>query len=148
MTQIAGFYAFQNITCSIKGPGGFIDLAYGSGAAEEGLTFEPLMDKTVVEPGADGLISFSASAVTAHTITARFLKVGPASKTLQLMATLQQATPALNGTNILTLRDIARGDTILCEAVAFTKWTTLNYAKDAGTNEWTFVAARVQRFLG
>lgn len=148
MSSIAGFYGFQGISANLVGPGGNVDLAFGSGAAEDGLTFEPYSDQSTVEVGADGFVAHSLSASTAHTITARFSKVGPASKILQIMANLQQVNPSLNGTNVLTLRDIYNGDTILCEFVAFTKWSPLNYAMQAGKNEWTFVAARVQRLLG
>lgn len=146
--QIAGFYGFQGITANIAGPGGFTDLAYGAGAAQEGVTIEPFQDQSTVYAGADGFIAHSLSAVTAHTITVRLSKVAPANDLLQIMANVQQLNPQLNGKNVITLRDIYRGDTILCEAVAFTKWSPINYAAEAGTNEWMFVAARVQRILG
>lgn len=149
MSAIAGFYGFQGISANLVGPGGNVDLAFGSGAAEDGLTFEPLADQSTVEVGADGFLAHSLSASTAHAITARYSKVSPeTNKILQIMANLQQVNPSLNGTNILTLRDIYNGDTIICEFVAFTKWSPLNYARQAGKNEWTFVAARVQRLLG
>ena len=147
MSAVAGFYGFQGISANLVGPGGNVDLAFGSGAAEDGLTFEPVMDQSTAEYGADGFVAHSLSAVTAHTITARFSKVGPASKTLQILANIQQIDPSLNGTNILTLRNVYGQDFIVCEFVAFSKWTPLNYAAQAGKNEWTFIAARVQRLL-
>ena len=147
MSAVAGFYGFQGISANLVGPGGNVDLAFGSGAAEDGLTFEPLADQSTVEVGADGFVAHSLSASTAHTITARYSKVGPASSILQIMANIQQVNPSLNGTNVLTLRNVYGSDFILCEFVAFTKWTPLNYAMQAGKNEWTFVAARVQRLL-
>lgn len=147
MSAVAGFYGFQSITANIAGAGGNVDLAYGSGAAEEGITIEPYGDQSTVEIGADGFVAHSLSASTAHTITARLSKVAPGNRTLQIMANLQQVSPALNGKNIITLRDTLNGNVILCEFVAFTKYTPLNYAKDAGINEWQFVAARVQRIL-
>lgn len=147
MSAVAGFYGFQSITANIAGAGGETDLAYGAGAAEEGITIEPYQDQSTVEIGADGFMAHSLSASTAHTITARLSKVAPGNRILQLMANLQQVSPALNGKNIITLRDTLNGNVILCEFVAFTKYTPLNYAKDAGINEWQFVAARVQRIL-
>jgi len=147
MSAVAGFYGFQGISANLVGPGGNVDLAFSSGAAEDGLTFEPLADQSTVEVGADGFLAHSLSASTAHTITARFSKVGPVNRILQIMANIQQVNPSLNGTNVLTLRDIYNGSTILCEFVAFTKWAPINYAMQAGKNEWTFVAARVQRLL-
>ena len=145
--NIAGFYGFQNITGSIVGPGGNADLAYGSGSSEEGLTIEPYADQSTPEIGADGFVAHSLSASTAHTITARFSKVSPVNRILQIMANLQQVSPELNGTNIITIRDILNGNSILCEFVAFSKWAPINYAKDAGINEWVFFASRVQRII-
>lgn len=148
MAAVAGFYGFQGISANLVGPGGSVDLAFGSGSAEDGLTFEPLNDQSTVEVGADGFLAHSLSASTAHTITARFSKVSPeTNRILQIMANLQQINPSLNGTNVLTLRNTYGNDFILCEFVAFTKWSALNYAMQAGKNEWTFVAARVQRLL-
>jgi len=147
MSAVAGFYGFQSVSANIAGAGGNIDIAYGSGAAEEGITIEPFADQSTVEIGADGFMAHSLSASTAHTITARFSKVAPANRILQIMANLQQVNPALNGKNIITLRETLNGNVILCEFVAFTKWSALNYAKDAGMNEWQFVAARVQRII-
>ena len=129
MAAVAGFYGFQGISANLVGPGGSVDLAFGSGSAEDGLTFEPLNDQSTVEVGADGFLAHSLSASTAHTITARFSKVSPeTNRILQIMANLQQVNPSLNGTNVLTLRNIYGNDFILCEFVAFTKWAPLNYA--------------------
>lgn len=145
MSSITGFYGFDGISCHIVGPGGEVQMAYGSGSGEEGLTFEPAMDQTTAQYGADGFVAFSNSPVTAHTITARFSKLSPTNTILQLMADLQQANSSLNGTNTITIRDVYNNTGIICENVAFSKWAPINYAKDAGIMEWTFIAAHVQR---
>ena len=148
MAVITGSYGFAGISASIKGFGGFADLGNGAGAAEEGITIEPVDDQSTAEIGADGSAWHSLSASTAHNLTVRLAKLSPVNTTLMVMASLQQSSPKLNGKNVISIRDSDNGDYILCEGVAFTRWAPLNYGKTAGTNEWTFFASSVQRVLG
>lgn len=144
----SGFYGFQNVSANIVGPGGESDLANGAGAAEEGITIEAVQDQSTAEYGADGFVAHSLSAVTASNVTIRLSKLSPQNAILAEMFNLQSNSPALNGTNTISIRDIESGDIILLTDVAFTKRPAINYAKEAGMNEWVFIAGHTSQILG
>lgn len=141
-------YSFQTIVAAIFGPGGSINLANGAGAAEEGITIEPVNDKNTMTIGAGGEGMHSLSADDSSTITVRLLKTSPVNAVLQIMYNLQTAAVILHGRNVITVRDIARGDAITLTGVAFKKRPTMTYAKDGGMIEWTFDAIKTDTIIG
>jgi len=141
-------YSFLDINATIAGPGGILNLAAGAAAAEEGITIEPVEDKNVMTIGADGKGQHSLIASDAVTVTVRLLKTSPLNKALMLMYNLQSASSALWGTNVFTLTDSARGDFSAVQGCAFKKLPALNYAKEAGMNEWTFDGIQRNSILG
>jgi hypothetical protein len=141
-------YSFQDVTATINGVGGSINLASGAGAAEEGITVEAVEDKNVMTIGADGSGMHSLVASEASTVTVRLLKTSPINAQLQLMYDLQTASSVTHGKNVITIRDIARGDFIALSGVAFKKRPSLTYAKEGGMNEWAFDAISTQQLLG
>jgi hypothetical protein len=52
------------------------------------------------------------------------------------------------GRNTITIRDVARGDTITCSGAAFARPAPIGYTEQAGNIEWTFHAGKIQRQLG
>jgi hypothetical protein len=142
-----GFYGFSSFVATIVGAGGVANLGQGSGAAEEGVTIAAVMDQTTSEYGADGFVAHSLAASTASTVTVRLSKLSPTNGILQTMYNIQIANAALNGKNTITLRDVNRGDTIVLTDVAFQKRPDINFAKEAGNNEWTFIAAHTEQIL-
>lgn len=141
-------YSFLDVVAAITGPGGTINLASESGSAQEGITVEMAEDKNVMTVGADGSVMHSLLATKAGTATVRLLKTSPVNAVLQLMYNLQTQSSATHGRNMITIRDIARGDTVTLAKVAFKKAAALNYAREGGDNEWLFDVGVVTTVLG
>lgn len=141
-------YSFKDVVASIDGPGGSINLAADSGAAEEGITFAPVNDKNSMTIGAGGDGQHNLSADESGTVTIRLLKTSPVNAQLMSMYNLQTLTSATHGRNNIAARDISRGDFISCEQAAFKRVPDLTFAKDGGTNEWVFDVIRMTIILG
>ena len=141
-------YSFKDITASLEGVGGSINLGAGAAIAEEGITIEPTEDKNVMTIGADGAGMHSLVAGEASTVTVRLLKTSPTNAQLQTMYNVQTLSSLAHGKNVLTVRDIARGDAIFLTGVAFKKAPSISYAKEGGIMEWTFDAIKSVRTLG
>lgn len=141
-------YSFLDVVAALTGPGGSINLGAGASAAEEGITIEPVADTNTMTIGASGEGMHSLSANKASTVTVRLLKTSPVNAQLQTMYNLQTQSSLLHGKNVMTVRDVARGDAIILTEVAFKKRPTINYAKDGGVNEWQFDAISTNQMLG
>lgn len=141
-------YSFKNISCTLAGPGGILNLGDGAAAAEEGITLEPVEDKNVMTIGADGKGQHSLIASDARKVTVRLLKTSPLNAALMLMYNLQSASSSLWGGNVFTIVDSARGDYSVVQGCAFKKVPTLTYAKEAGTNDWEFDGIQGNSILG
>lgn len=140
-------YSFQNVTAALIGPGGVISLANGAGPANEGITFDT-NDINEMTVGADGYGMHSLSADKSGRVVARFLKTSPTNSLLMGLYNFQRANAAAHGQNTITLVDIARGDSVTCEQVAFKKAPSLNYGTNAGIVEWEFDAVRINKVIG
>lgn len=141
-------YSFQDVTAALVGVGGSINLASGAAAAEEGITIEAVEDKNIMTIGADGNGMHSLVANESSTVTVRLLKTSPVNAQLQLMYNLQTLSSLTHGKNVITVRDVVRGDAIVLTSVAFKKRPTITYAKEGGMMEWTFDAIRTTAVLG
>lgn len=141
-------YSFLNVNASIAGPGGFLNLAAGAAAAEEGISIEPVEDKNIMTIGADGRGQHSLVASDACTVTVRLLKTSPLNAALMIMYDLQSASSALWGINVFTVVDSGRGDITTIQNAAFKKKPVLNYAKEAGVMEWVFDGIKASSILG
>lgn len=141
-------YSFKDFQATLSGPGGVIDLGFGSGSAEEGVTVTMNEDKNNMVLGADGSVMHSLHAADGGTITVRLLKTSNVNALLMAMYNFQRATSATWGINVFTIRDVARGDAITGIKAAFKKIPDLTYAKDGNTNEWTFDVGIMAHVLG
>lgn len=141
-------YSFLNISATLAGPGGILNLAAGAAVAEEGISIEPVEDKNVMTIGADGKGQHSLVASDACTVTVRLLKTSPLNAALMLMYNLQSASSALWGANVFTVTDSARGDYNVVQGCAFKKKPTITYAKDGAMMEWTFDGIAANSILG
>lgn len=142
-------YSFKDVHASIDGPGGNFPLAGDeAGAAKEGITVEPTGDINTMTEGADGSYMHSLSASKGSTVTIRLLKTSTVNAQLQALLNYQRTSGSLWGRNTITIRDVARGDTITCSGAAFAKETGLGYTEQAGNNEWTFHVGKTDRQLG
>ena len=141
-------YSFKDVTAALVGVGGSINLGNGAATSEEGITIEAAEDKNVMTIGADGAGMHSLVANNAGTITVRLLKTSPVNAQLQTMYNVQTLSSIAHGKNVITVRDVARGDAIVCTGVAFKRAPSLTYAKEGGTVEWQFDAISIVRTLG
>jgi hypothetical protein len=141
-------YSFKDVTASINGFGGSINLANGAGVAEEGITIESTNDKNIMTIGSDGAGMHSLVADESSAVTVRLLKTSPTNAQLQTMYNLQTASSATHGSNVIVINDVSRGDIITLSGVAFKKRPTITYAKEGGMMEWSFDAIGTNTILG
>lgn len=143
-----GTYSFQDINGAITGPGGSIIIGAGSGAAEEGITIEPMEDKNIMTIGADGQGMHSLVAGDAATVTVTLLKTSPTNALLMNMYNYQKSSSVLWGQNTIVVSDFGRGDLETLTQVAFKGKPPNAYAKEGGTNAWVFDAIVSSTVLG
>lgn len=141
-------YSFLNVSATLAGPGGILNLAAGAAVAEEGITIEPVGDKNEMTIGADGKGQHSLIASDAATVTVRLLKTSPLNAALMLMYNLQSASSALWGQNVFTVVDSGRTDYNVVQSCAFKKKPTITYAQAGGLMEWTFDGIAANSILG
>lgn len=141
-------YSFLSVHATLVGPGGFISLGDGSGAAEEGINIEPSGEINTMQIGADGTGMHSLHGDKSGKVTVTLLKTSPVNALLAAMYAFQTASGATHGQNTLTLTDTERADIVTCQQVAFTKAPSLSYAKEGGTIGWEFAAVSIDRALG
>lgn len=141
-------YSFQDVAAAIVGVGGSINLASGAAVSEEGITIDAVEDKNIMTIGADGSGMHSLVSNESATVTVRLLKTSPVNAQLQLMYNLQTKSSLTHGKNVITVRDVVRGDMIALTNVAFKKRPSVTYAKEGGIMEWTFDAIKTTQILG
>lgn len=141
-------YSFKDVVCAITGVGLFANLGSGAAAAEEGISIEATDDKNVMMIGAGGAGIHSLKADNSGTVTVRLLKTSQANALLQNAYNLQSLSSLAWGKNTITVRDIARGDIITANEVAFKKQPDLAFGSEAEIVEWTFDAINITTVLG
>lgn len=143
-----GTYSFQDVTATLVGTSGTIDLGYGSSVAEEGITTtfsNPRNKKTV---GADGEGMNSLKADKSGTVTIRLLKTSPVNAKLSQLYNEQSLSSLAWGQNLITIQQNVAGDKIMCRSCAFQKHPDLTYASDADIIPWVFDAIKIDPLLG
>ena len=141
-------YSFLDVNAGIVGPGGAFSLGNGAGVAEEGISITATEDISAMTIGADGTGMHSLHADKSGVLTVRVLKTSPVNQLLMNLYNFQTASGAAHGQNTIAINDKSRGDAIICTQAAFKKVPDLTFAKDGGTNEWTFNVIRIERTLG
>lgn len=141
-------YSFIDVTASLTGVGGTINLGNGAGNSEEGITVSMVESKNTMMIGADGTAMHSLHAGQGATITVTLLKTSPVNQLLSEMFNLQRVSSTAWGKNVITLRNNATGDVLTGTQAAFQKWPDLAYAKDGNTNAWVFDVGVVNGNLG
>lgn len=142
-----GVYSFPNIQASLVGPGGNLNIGYGAGTAEEGITVSMVEEKSDTKVGAGGELMQSLRASKLGHITVRLLKTSPVNASLSAMYNAQSVNAGLWGQNVIRISDIQRGDNILGTQMAFVKQPDVVYAKDGNMMEWSFVG-KIDQQLG
>jgi hypothetical protein len=142
-------YSFLDSNATIIGPGGAFNLAgQGSGAADEGITFEFADDKGDLVMGADGSGMHQLNASKRGVCTVRFLKNSLTNFLLSAMFNVQYQTSLAWGQNIISCRNITSGDVIVLRQAAFSRHSPITYGKAGANNEWRFNAIYMDVLLG
>ncbi|MBJ8823605.1 DUF3277 family protein [Citrobacter europaeus] len=141
-------YSFIDVTASLTGPTGIIDLGYGSANSEEGITVTMTEAKNTMTIGADGEVMHSLHAGKSGTVTITLLKTSPVNKKLSLAYNAQSQSSALWGNNVIVIRNSVSGDISTIRSCAFQKQPDFKNAKDGGTVEWVFDGGKVDQLLG
>ena len=141
-------YSFLDVTASMTGPTGVIDLGYGSANSEEGITVSMTEAKNTMTVGADGEVMHSLHAGKAGTATVTLLKTSPVNKKLSLAYNAQNQSSATWGNNVIVIRNTASGDISTARSCAFQKQPDFNNAKEGGTVAWVFDCGKIDQLLG
>jgi hypothetical protein len=138
-------YSFMDVTATLAGPTGDIDLGYGSANAEEGITVTMTEAKNTMTVGADGEVMHSLHAGKAGTITVTLLKTSPVNKKLSLAYNAQSLSSSLWGNNVILVRNHVSGDTTVARTVAFQKQPIMLTQKSARPFPGCLTAAKSTR---
>ncbi|EAA7661184.1 DUF3277 domain-containing protein [Salmonella enterica subsp. enterica serovar Cubana] len=141
-------YSFLDVTASLTGPTGVIDLGQGSANSEEGITVAMGGNKNTMTIGADGEVMHSLHADKSGTITVTLLKTSPVNKKLSLAYNAQSQSSATWGNNVIVIRNTASGDISTARSCAFQKQPDFNNAKEGGTVAWVFDCGKIDQLLG
>lgn len=141
-------YSFLDVQATLAGPSGSVSLGSGAGVAEEGITIEFTEEDNTLHVGADGGVAISLHASRAGRVLIRLLKTSPTNQVLAQMRNQQKQSSLLAGQNTMEVRNLVTGDTYTCEQVAFARFPSNAYAKEAGLLDWEFVAGRITPVLG
>ncbi|NUE62567.1 DUF3277 family protein [Escherichia coli] len=141
-------YSFLDVTASLTGPTGVIDLGQGSANSEEGITQTMGGNKNTMTIGADGEVMHSLHADKSGTITVTLLKTSPVNKKLSLAYNAQSQSSATWGNNVIVIRNTASGDISTARSCAFQKQPDFNNAKEGGTVSWGFDCGKIDQLLG
>lgn len=141
-------YSFLDVTASLTGPTGVIDLGQGSANSEEGITQTMGGNKNTMTIGADGEVMHSLHADKSGTITVTLLKTSPVNKKLSLAYNAQSQSSATWGNNVIVIRNTASGDISTARSCAFQKQPDFNNAKEGGTVAWVSDCGKIDQLLG
>ncbi len=142
-------YSFLDVHAAISGPGGNFPLSGDrAGIAQEGVTIAATGDKNAMTIGADGAVMHSLIADASGTVTVNLLRTSQVNRLLQQLYNYQAQSSANWGRNTITVRDVARGDTVTCSYVAFAKAPDKVFAQEGGTLQWTFHAGKIEGQIG
>lgn len=148
MAQPQVVYSFRDVHATLTGPGGVVPLGSDAGVSEEGIRYEATEEKDIMKQGADGSIAHSLRGTKSGHITVSFLKTSPTNNLLQTLYNFQIQSSLNWAQNTLVISNIATGDTVTCQGVAFSRLPSNLFAKDAGIIEWEFYAAQIDVQLG
>ncbi len=141
-------YSFLDITASLSGPTGSVELGSGSASSDEGIVVAMTEAKNTMTIGADGEVMHSLHGGKSGTITVTLLKTSPVNKKLSLMYNAQSLSSATWGNNVIVVRNKVSGDIGTARSVAFQKQPDWNNPKVAGTVAWVFDCGKIDELLG
>ncbi|HGG5994045.1 TPA: phage protein [Salmonella enterica subsp. diarizonae serovar 61:r:z53] len=123
-------YSFMDVTASLSGPTGEIDLGYGSASSEEGITVAMGGPKNTMTIGADGEVMHSLHEDKSGTVTVNLLKTSPTNKKLSLAYNAQSQSSGTWGNNVIVIRNTSLSDEtyriVLKTKIAINNWDGRN----------------------
>lgn len=141
-------YSFQDVQCTIVGPGGVIQLGSGHAVANEGISFDFVGNRNTMTTGAGKAVMHSLHVARPATITVRLMKTSGQNALLGVMFDLQSTSTALWGINTILISDTARGDVASGLHCAFQKMPNNAWATEGNILEWIFEAGEAYELLG
>ncbi|HGM5075862.1 TPA: DUF3277 family protein [Serratia marcescens] len=141
-------YSFLDVSASITGVGGSIDLGNGAATSDEGITVTMSENKNTMVTGADGEVMHSLHASKSGTITVSLLKTSPVHAKLSVMYNAQSQSSATWGNNVIVIRNKSSNDMTTSRSVAFQKQPDHTNAKDGNTVSWVFDCGKIDQLLG
>ena len=141
-------YSFMNITATLAGAQGVIDLGYGAAVTKEGITVTMAQERDAMVVGADGEVMHSLRMDKSGAVIVRLLYTSPTNAKLQTMFDAQTLTSSGWGANVLTIRNKDNDEVITCRDVAFTRSPDRNYAEDGQFLEWSFNCGKIDVITG
>jgi len=147
---IFGNYSFMDVSAAISGPNAESMTIAGpqTASAEEGITVALGEETNTQTIGSDGAVMNSLHASRAGTITIRLLKTSPVNTELMKLYNHQRLQATRWGRNIITIRDVSRGDKYTAYGCAFVRFPSNSYAKVGNTIEWEFHASVIDADIG
>lgn len=141
-------YSFQNVSATLVGTGGVVDLGYGSGNDKEGISITFNATRNTMTIGADGEVMHSLKSDKSGVVAVRLMRTSDKNAQLQLMANAQFLSPALHGTNVITIRDKGNNEVCVCRDVAFQNVANRTFAEDGSVQEWLFDCGKIDFVTG
>ena len=139
-------YSLANLVVGFSGPGIAVDLSSGVGYADgEILTISFKNSRNNQMVGADGTFTNSLNQDESATLEIRLQRASPANGALSEAFNLQSLSAGASwGQNAVSIRDVMRDESMLCEGVCFTKMPDISYSANAGVYVWTFDVGRAR----
>lgn len=141
-------YSFQDISATLAGAAGVIDLGAGSGNAKEGITIALNGSRNTMLIGADGEGMHSLKADKSGTVTVRLLATSNRNALLQAAYDAQALSPSAWGANVITIRNKGNNETTVCRGCAFQKQPDRVYAEEGSVLEWVFDCIKIDTITG
>lgn len=141
-------YSFMDVTATLTGIGGFVDIGAGSANSEEGLVVAMGGAKNTMTVGADGEVMHSLNANKSGTITVTLLKTSPVNQRLAQMYSRQSLSSSVWGNNVIVIRNKTSGDVITARSVAFQKLPDNANGTTGGNMSWVFDCGKIDQMLG
>lgn len=141
-------YSFMDVTASLTGPTGVVDLGYGAAVAKEGITVALTNARNTMTVGADGEGMHSLKADKSGTVTVRVLQTSSVNAKLQALYNAQALSSSLWGNNVITIRNKANSETTVCRSCAFQKQGDITYSEEGQMREWIFDCVKIDTVTG
>lgn len=141
-------FSFMDVTATLVGATGTVDLGFGASTAKEGITVSLANPRNTMTVGADGEVMHSLKADKSGTVTIRLLYSSPANALLQSMYDAQSLSSSAWGQNVIVIRNKGNSEVTTCRDVAFQKQPDRTYSDEGQILEWVFDCGKIDTLTG